>query len=169
MGQLFKLARHWARPSWVGLWGVVMAVGLAACGWWGMAETPVVTPTPNAPPTRSVTLLNVIFQDTYYGDQDDNAINPPVWAVPAGGAVILNVENQGQLEHNWAIVKPGIAPPIPYDGGQDDEIILYGAGMVYSNNRTTVTFNAPTEPGEYLVICTVENHYPLMQGRLSVE
>lgn len=124
-------------------------------------------PTPT--PTQNITILHVTIHDSYFGEHNSNASDPPIWEVPAGSVVLLNIENMGHLQHNWAIVKPGVTPPAPYDGGQDDEIILYGAGMVYSNNKTTVTFTAPSEPGEYLVMCTVENHYPLMQGRLIVK
>jgi plastocyanin len=110
-----------------------------------------------------------VIYDSYYGEQDDNIAHPPIWQVPVGGDVILNIENRGRLKHNWAIVKRGVAPPAPYTGGQDDALIWYGAGMIYSNNKTTITFVAPPEPGEYLIMCTVENHYPLMQGRLLVQ
>jgi hypothetical protein len=144
---------------------VMVAGGLCACGW----RQSTAPPPPAATPTRAITVLDVVMYDGHYGEDDNNIANPPRWEAPAGGEVILNVENQGMMEHNWAIVKPGVTPPIPYQGGQDDKIILYGAGMVYSDNRTTVTFVAPETPGEYLVMCTVENHYPLMQGRLVVK
>jgi hypothetical protein len=142
--------------------------------WWDNAPNvtaeptalPTVTP---ALPTPNITLFNITINDSYYGDQNNNAIHPPRWEAPSGGAVILNIENRGNLEHNWAIIKQGVTPEVPYDGGQDSQIILYGAGMVYSNNKTTVTFLAPNVPGEYLVMCTVPNHYPLMQGRLLIK
>jgi hypothetical protein len=140
---------------------------LTAC--W--SSQPAAPPTATvAPPTpgRSVTVIDVVIHDSYYGDHNTNTTSPPVWEVPTGSDVILNVTNLGQLQHNWAIVKKGVVPPIPYEGGQGSDIIFYGAGMVYHDNRTTVTFVAPSEPGEYLVICTVANHYPLMQGRLLV-
>jgi hypothetical protein len=140
----------------------------AACG--GGAPSPgTQTPLAEASPTTTVTLLNINLNDTYYGDQDNNATNPPTWEVPAGGFVILNMENHGKLEHNWAIVKKGVTPPTPYKQGQAGDIILYGAGMVYGHNKTTITLVAPSEPGEYIVMCTVENHFPLMQGRLIVK
>lgn len=154
------------------IWLIVQTFSLlffAACG--GASAPPATTQTPltEATPTTSVTLLNINLNDTYYGDQDNNATNPPTWEVPAGGFVILNMENHGKLEHNWAIIKKGVTPPTPYKQGQGGDIILYGAGMVYGHNKTTITLVAPSEPGEYMVICTVENHFPLMQGRLIVK
>ncbi|MEZ4864047.1 MAG: sulfocyanin-like copper-binding protein [Caldilineaceae bacterium] len=115
-----------------------------------------------------VTVLDVVIHDSYYGDTDTNLTNPPTWTVNAGGDVVVNIVNQGELKHNWAIVKPGITVPVPYEEGQAGDIILHGIGMVYSNSQTTTTFRAP-EPGAYQVICTVSGHYPTMQGRLIVK
>ena len=115
----------------------------------------------------NVALLTVDMQDNYYGGADDNVANPPVWSVPAGADVVATLTNHGRRNHNWAIVKPGAAIPIPYKEGQGGDIILHGIGMVYGNSQTTITFTAP-DPGEYMVICTVDGHYPEMQGRLLI-
>lgn len=115
----------------------------------------------------NVALLTVDMNDNYYGASDDNLANPPVWSIQAGVDVIATLSNHGRRNHNWAIVKPGASIPIPYKEGQGGDIILHGIGMVYSNSQTTITFTAP-EPGEYMVICTVDGHYPEMQGRLLI-
>lgn len=151
-----RLFAKWFFVSW-------LVALLASCG--GDEASPA--PTPSAGP--AVTVLDISLNDSYYGDQDTNSTDPPRWEVPVGGFMILNMENHGKLEHNWAIVKKGSTPPVPYKAGQGGDIILYGAGMVYSHNKTTITLVAPSEPGEYIVMCTVENHYPLMQGRLIVK
>lgn len=117
--------------------------------------------------TGDVALLTVDMNDNYYGASDDNLANPPVWSIQAGADVIATLSNHGRRNHNWAIVKPGSSIPIPYKEGQGGDIILHGIGMVYSNSQTTITFTAP-EPGEYMVICTVDGHYPEMQGRLLI-
>ena len=114
-----------------------------------------------------VALVTVDMHDNYYGATDDNLVNPPVWSVQTGVDVVATLTNHGRRNHNWAIVKPGAAIPIPYKEGQGGEIILHGIGMVYGNSQTTITFTAP-EPGEYMVICTVDGHYPEMQGRLLI-
>lgn len=115
----------------------------------------------------NVALLTVDMYDNYYGQSDDNLTNPPVWSVATGADVVATLINHGQRNHNWAIVRAGVAVPIPYEEGQGGNILLHGIGMVYSNSQTTSTFIAP-EPGEYMVICTVSGHYPAMQGRLLV-
>lgn len=115
----------------------------------------------------TVAALLVDMYDNYYGENDNNLTNPPVWSVEAGADIIATLVNHGRRNHNWAVVKLGAAIPIPYEEGQSGDILLHGVGMVYGNSQTTVTFTAP-EPGEYMVICTVSGHYPAMQGRLLV-
>lgn len=130
--------------------------------------TATIVPTPLPLPTFNVAVIDVMIHDSYYGESDTNLTNPPVWNVPANADVILNLENQGNLKHNWAIVKKDAKIPVPYQEAQVGDILLYGIGMVYKDSKTTVTFSAP-ESGEYTVICTVSGHYPTMQGRLVVK
>ncbi len=126
-----------------------------ACGgeWWGAGG--------------DVEMLTVDMFDTYYGATDTNLTEPPLWTVRSGADVVVTLINHGNYDHNWAVVKQGAAVPIPYDQGQNSEIILHGIGMVYDHSQTTITFIAP-EAGEYQVICTVDGHYPYMQGKLRV-
>lgn len=123
--------------------------------------------TGTATTNADVALVTVDMHDNYYGASDDNLANPPVWSVQAGADVVATLTNHGRRNHNWAIVKPGASIPVPYKEGQGGAIILHGIGMVYGNSQTTITFTAP-EPGEYMVICTVDGHYPEMQGRLLI-
>jgi plastocyanin len=112
-------------------------------------------------------MLTVDMYDSYYGTSDTNMTEPPIWTIPAGSDVVVNLINHGAYDHNWAIVKKGITVPVPYEEGQAGDIIMHGIGMVYNNSQTTITFSAP-DLGEYQVICTVSGHYPLMQGKLLV-
>ncbi len=115
------------------------------------------------------TALSVVMQDIYYGDASTNADNPPVWTVAAGGSVRLSLDNQGALEHNWAIVKQGETVPDVYDAATDSGILMYEAGLVEGGGKFSESFTAPSEPGTYTVICTVAGHYPSMQGQLEVQ
>lgn len=142
---------------------------LAACG--GSATptpTPALTPTPSAQQVIAAT-LNVLMHDIYFGDDSNNITNPPVWRVPAGAQVTVNLDNQGALEHNWAVVKRGVEVPIPFMPDQNKDLLLWEAGALQGGQRNSEIFTAPSEPGEYIVICTVAGHYPAMQGRLIVE
>ena len=131
-------------------------------GWFGQDER-----ADRAALLSNVSMLNVDMYDSYYGNNDTNMTDPPIWTVTAGGDVVVNLVNHGSYNHNWAIVKNGVKVPIPYEEGQAGDILLHGIGMVYSKSQTTVTFTAPAA-GEYQVICTVSGHYPFMQGKLEV-
>lgn len=144
---------------------------LAACG--GGSSTPTPTPAPAAaePSAQEViaTTLDVVMHDIYFGDNNDNIGNPPVWTVKAGEEVTLNLDNQGGLEHNWAIIKKGVEMPVPFMPDQNSDLILWAAGVLQAGEQKSEPFPAPAEAGEYLVICTVAGHYPAMQGKLIVQ
>ncbi len=144
---------------------------LAACG--GSATpTPTPPPTPTTAPTAQQVIaatLDVIMHDIYFGDDSNNIANPPVWRAPAGAEVTVNLDNQGGLEHNWAVVKKGVELPVPFMPDQNKDLLYWEAGVLQAGQKDSETFTAPSEPGEYIVICTVAGHYPAMQGRLIVE
>ncbi len=148
---------------------------LAACGGDSVEDTaPVAAPTEAVAPTEAAlsaaATVSVEMHDMYFGAENNNVQNPPVWTVPAGAEVTLELNNMGALEHNWAIVNMGQEVPEPYTGGEDQpELFFWSADVVAAGTTETYTFTAPSEVGDYLVICTVAGHYPLMQGRLTVE
>lgn len=132
---------------------------LAACG----GESP---PAEAAAPQGST--IEVVAYDMYFGEDPDNMDNPPTWTVEGGSVVTINFENNGGLEHNWAVVKAGEEVPVPFEEGVHDDLILYSTGVVAAGESASVPFRVPDEPGEYTVICTVAGHYPAMQGRLII-
>lgn len=157
---------------------IVLAVAmlaLAACGGGSSTPTPAPTPTPvpaaAAPSAQDViaATLEVAMHDIYFGDNNDNISNPPVWTVPAGAEVTVNLDNQGGLDHNWAVIKKDVELPIPFMPDQNSDLILWEGGVLAAGGKDTETFTAPDVPGEYIVICTVAGHYPAMQGKLVVE
>ncbi len=112
--------------------------------------------------------ISVVMHDIYFGESNDNATNPPVWNVTNGATVTVSLDNQGALDHNWAIVKMGEEVPVPFDTSQHGDKVLFATDVMQGGTTATATFTAP-EPGEYLVICTVAGHYPAMQGKLVVK
>jgi uncharacterized cupredoxin-like copper-binding protein len=143
---------------------------LAACGG-GRDEAPAEEAPAAAEPSAQeliATTLEVAMGDLYYGETPDNIANPPVWTVNAGEQVGLTLINNGGLEHDWAIVKPGAEVPVPFDPEANADILLWDAGIVAAGETGEKVFTAP-EAGEYTVICTVAGHYPSMQGRLVVQ
>ena len=111
--------------------------------------------------------FTVIMEDNFFGYSDSNMVSPPVWTLPKGKRAIFTFDNQGTLENNWVVVKPGATVPIPFDENRASDILLYDLGKVPGDGITYVTFTTP-DPGTYQVICTVSGHYPFMQGRLVV-
>jgi uncharacterized cupredoxin-like copper-binding protein len=145
---------------------MLLAVSLvvAACG---SSSTPESASSPSDESESANETINVVMHDIYYGDTNDNQANPPVWTVTSDAQVTINLDNQGALRHNWAVVKPGVELPATFDMEANADLLLYDTGILDGGTQSTTTFLAP-EPGEYLVICTVPGHYPLMQGKLIV-
>ncbi|MBV7332322.1 cytochrome P460 family protein [Chloroflexi bacterium TSY] len=118
--------------------------------------------------SASAVTLEVRAGDLYFGEAgSNNLVDPPVWTVPSGAVVTLTFINEGKVQHNWAIINLGEEVPVPYI--EDISIAYYTSPLVDGGTEQEFTFTAPSEPGEYIVICTPPGHYPLMQGRLVVE
>jgi uncharacterized cupredoxin-like copper-binding protein len=146
---------------------------LAACGGGGDDAPAAEAPASEAPAAGSAQeaiaqVLDVVAGDLYFGETPDNLANPPVWTVNAGEPFQVNLDNQGGLQHNWAIVNPGTEVPVPFDPAANSDVLLWDAGIVEPGQTGSNSFTV-NEPGEYTVICTVAGHYPAMQGRLVVE
>lgn len=141
---------------------------LAACGGGGKKEA---TPAPaaSAPSAQEAIaqVLAVTAHDLYY-NEPDNVTNPPKWTVKAGEAFEIDLDNQGGLQHNWAIVKPGSDVPVPFDSAKNGDLLLWDAGLVDPGKSEKAQFTV-TDPGIYKIICTVAGHYPSMQGQLEVK
>ena len=112
--------------------------------------------------------IEVIMNDIYFGETNDNVENPPVWTIKTGSTVTLNAINNGTLDHNWALVKADATVPDSVTPDSAEDIISYDVGIVAGGDTYNSAFRAPI-PGEYLIICTVAGHYPAMQGKLVVE
>jgi len=111
----------------------VLALTLTACG------------------SNKVT-LNVTATDTGYDSM--------TYTVPAGKEVSLNLTNNGVLQHEFAILKQGqhVTPPF---GDKDEDKILWELDGVEAGKTKSATFTAPTEPGEYDIICGIPGHIEL--------
>jgi len=96
-----------------------------------------------------VFILNV----TATGESYDST----TYTVPAGAQVTLKMTNNGVLEHEFAILKLGehVTPPF---GEKDEDKILWELDGVEAGKTKSDTFTAPTEPGEYDVICGIPDH-----------
>ena len=87
----------------------------------------------------------------------DSGYDSKVYTVPAGANVTLNMTNNGAVAHEFAILKSGqhVTPPF---GEKDEDKILWELDGVDPNTTKSDTFTAPTQPGEYDVICGIPGH-----------
>ena len=105
------------------------------------------------------TNINVEFTDFKF--------TPDAFSIPAGETITLNATNNGKVEHEYVIMKYGLT--IGDNFGPEDEDNIYWEVEVLPGADTSVTFTAPTEPGEYQIVCGTEGHFVAgMVGSLTV-
>jgi len=91
--------------------------------------------------------------------------------------VIFENKKPGTLPHNWVLVKPGKEASFAAfvvdkaDAGYwaESPDALAHTDLVNPGDKTEITFNAPTEPGDYPYICSFPGHYMMMKGVLVVK
>lgn len=97
------------------------------------------------------------------------AFEPDHWTVSAGQEVVLELVNDGNVEHDWVVLEQGTE--IAGTGEFDDSMVVWEL-KAEAGETVTDTFTAP-EPGTYPVVCTVRGlraaHYVAgMEGTLEV-
>ena len=92
---------------------------------------------------------------------------PNVFTIPAGQEITINTTNNGAVLHEFVIMKLG--ETVGEDFGDEDEGNIYWEVETDAGAKKSATFTAPTEPGEYQVVCGTEGHYVAgMIGTLTV-
>lgn len=105
---------------------------------------------------------------TVWVKMSDFKFAPSYWKVPAGGEVTVVAENHGMVEHEWMLMKRGYLASAPFDEA-DQQNILWQVRLGHQQ-KGEYTFTAPTEPGEYQIICSLPGYLELgMTGTLIVE
>jgi len=104
------------------------------------------------------------------------------FTVPAGGKVTLTFRNTAtgtSMKHNVVLLttdKGSVATRVGRAGGQaagneyipEDDAVLAHTALADPGETVTVTFTAPSDPGEYKYLCTYPGHYASMQGTMQV-
>jgi uncharacterized cupredoxin-like copper-binding protein len=127
---------------WIGILVISLLgiLGLAACG-----------------PKTAV--LQIETQDFKYV--------PDQWSVPASSKVTMTLKNSGTQVHTWILMKKDTTATTPF-GDADKPNILYMVS-IEPNKTETFNFDAPSEPGEYEVVCGTPAHLEQgMKGTLTV-
>lgn len=101
-------------------------------------------------------------------EMTDFAFKPGDISVPAGAKVTITLTNNGSTNHDFVIMKSGKEASVPF--GKEDEANIYWEKEVEVGDTQTVTFTAPSDPGEYQIVCSVPGHLEAgMKGTLTVE
>ena len=86
----------------------------------------------------------------------DFQFQPNQFTVPAGQEISFSSTNNGAVVHNFVIMKLGTAAGDFFD--EEDVPNVYWEVELLSGASTETSFTAPSEPGEYQVICRTEGH-----------
>jgi plastocyanin len=108
---------------------------------------------------KPATTINVSLTDFQF--------QPASAAVPAGKEITFNGTNTGAVVHNYVIMKLGTTAGDIFD--EEDLANVYWEVELPPGQDAHVTFTAPSEPGEYQVVCRTQGHIASgMTGTLKV-
>ena len=97
----------------------------------------------------------------------DFSYTPSQFTVPAGKEITLDAANNGAVVHNYVIMNLGTDAGTEWTA--EDDANVYWKLEIPAGGSTTSTFTAPTEPGEYEVVCSTPGHLQAgMVGKLIV-
>jgi plastocyanin len=101
-------------------------------------------------------------------DMKEYVFDPSTVEVPVNAEVTINLTNSGTLEHEMVIMVFGKEATVPFD--DDDEANIFWEHELQMGESETVVFTAPSEPGEYQIVCGIPAHLELgMKGTLIVK
>ena len=90
-------------------------------------------------------------------DMVEFMFDPAEYVIPAGQEITLDLSNNGAVLHEFVIMKFGTN--VGEDFGDEDEENIYWEAELNPGTSGTFTFTAPSEPGEYQIVCGTEGHY----------
>jgi uncharacterized cupredoxin-like copper-binding protein len=100
-------------------------------------------------------------------DMTEFMYNPGNFTVPAGQEITLELSNNGAVTHDFIIMNQGTE--VGQDFGEEDLPNIYWKAELEPGKSGTYTFTAPSQPGEYQVVCGFPGHYLAgMVGKLVV-
>jgi plastocyanin len=110
---------------------VLLSLAVASCGGGG--------------PSTSIDVTMTDFQ-----------FQPSQYTVSAGKEIAFHATNNGAVVHNFVIMKLGTSAGDFFDDA--DLPNVYWEVELLPGASTDSSFTAPTEPGEYQVVCRTEGH-----------
>lgn len=86
----------------------------------------------------------------------DFQFQPNQFTIPAGQEITFNSSNNGAVIHNFVIMKLGTTAGDVFD--EEDIPNVFWEVEIPAGGSSNTSFTAPTEPGEYQVVCRTEGH-----------
>lgn len=81
---------------------------------------------------------------------------PNQFTVPAGQEITFNATNNGAVVHNFVVMKLGTTAGDMFD--EEDIPNIFWEVELPPGGSADTGFTAPTEPGDYEVVCRTEGH-----------
>ena len=92
---------------------------------------------------------------------------PDAFIIPAGQEITINATNNGAVVHEFVIMNYGTKVTENFE--EEDKQNIYWMIELQPGDQTSTTFTAPTQPGEYQVLCGTPGHFISgMVGKLTV-
>ena len=110
---------------------VLLSLALTSCGSSGPSTT-----------------IDVIMTDFQF--------QPNQFIVPAGQEITFNSTNNGAVVHNFVVMKLGTTAGDIFD--EEDIPNVFWEVEIQPGGSINTAFTAPTEAGEYEVVCRTEGH-----------
>jgi uncharacterized cupredoxin-like copper-binding protein len=100
-------------------------------------------------------------------EMTDFAFTPNQFIVPASEEITVNIAHHGIVVHEFIIMNPGTTAGDKFD--EEDKLNVYTIVEVPPGHSQTFSFTAPTEPGDYQIVCGIVGHLESgMTGTLTV-
>ncbi len=133
------------------------------------------TPPAKAAQDQTKTIIISVVPDLMQFDKEEITVK-------AGQKVIIELENPDGMQHNLVIIKPGTtdkvgaaADALARDpkGAQQHYVpkmpeVLFATKLLNPEEVVTLSFTAPSQPGDYPYVCTFPGHWRMMQGIMKV-
>src|SRR5258708_1556162 len=87
----------------------------------------------------------------------DFAFTPNSFIVPAGQSIAFTAANNGATVHSFMIMKKGVQLQGHF-ADTDRANVFWGTDQILPGQTINATFVAPSDPGEYQIVCAVSGH-----------
>jgi uncharacterized cupredoxin-like copper-binding protein len=88
----------------------------------------------------------------------DFAFTPNTFTVPAGAQITFAAANNGAVQHDFIIMKRGYQVDNQFTDA-DQANVYWQKLQIGAGDSVTDSFTAPSEPGEYQIVCGITGHF----------